>query len=122
MKLCVTTEEPDIHSLVSEDFGHSPFFLMYDTDTGSWEAFPNLAGESTVGIGIAAAEQVVAMSPDVVLTGHIGMHGTKKLQSRNIRIVQDEEGTAEASIKRWIKKYGDTCRPAPTPARTAPPE
>jgi predicted Fe-Mo cluster-binding NifX family protein len=122
MKLCVTAEEPDIHSLIAEEFGHAPFFIIYDTDTKSWEAFPNKAGESTEGAGIVAAEQVVSLEPEVVLTGYVGVHGTKKLSSRNIRIIQDEEGTAEASIKRYLKKYGDACRTAKTPAQTDPPE
>ena len=122
MKLCITTEEPDIHAFISDDFGHSPFFIIYDTDNGSWEAFPNQAGEAAEGAGIAAAEQVISLEADVVLTGHVGMHGSKKLNSRNIRIVQDEEGNAEASIKRWVKKHGEECRPAKTPAQPAPPE
>jgi predicted Fe-Mo cluster-binding NifX family protein len=122
MKLCVTAEEPDLHSFVSDDFGHAPFFIVYDTDMGSWEAFPNQAGESAEGAGIVAAEQIISLEADVVLTGHVGMHGTKKLRSRNIRIVQDEEGTVEASIKRWIKKHGEECRTAKTPAQPAPPE
>jgi predicted Fe-Mo cluster-binding NifX family protein len=122
MKLCITAEEPDIHSLIAEEFGHAPFFVMYDTDTKAWEAVPNQAGESTEGAGIVAAEQVISLEADVVLTGYIGVHGTKKLGSRNIRIIQDEDGTVEASIKRYLKKYGDACQTAKAPAKTAPPE
>ena len=58
----------------------------------------------------------------VVLTGYIGVHGTKKLGSRNVRIIQDEDGTVEASIKRYLKKYGDACQTAKSPARSSPPE
>jgi len=122
MKICVSAEEPDIHALVAEEFGHSPFFLMYDTDTKSWESFPNQAGEATEGAGIVAAEQVVGLEADVVLTGYIGVHGEKKLRSKNIKIVQDEDGTVESAIKRYVQKHGDECRTAKTPARTAPPE
>lgn len=122
MKICVSAEEPDIHALIAEEFGHSPFFLFYDTDTKSWEAFPNIAGESTTGAGLMAAEQVVQQGADVVLTGYVGVHGEKKLSSSNIRIIQDEDGTVEAAIKRYIQKYGAECARAKTPARTAPPE
>jgi predicted Fe-Mo cluster-binding NifX family protein len=122
MKLVVTAEEPDIHSLVSEEFGHSSFFIVYDTDTKSWEAFPNQAGEAAEGAGIVAAEQIIGLDADVVLTGYVGPHGEKKLRSKNISVVQDEDGTVESSINRWIKKHGDECRTAKTPTRTAPPE
>ncbi len=46
MKLLVTAEEPDLYALVDEEFGHSAFFVIYDTNTGSWEAFPNQAPEA----------------------------------------------------------------------------
>ncbi len=122
MKICVSAEEPDIHALVAEEFGHSPFFVIYDTDTKAWEAFPNVAGEATEGAGIVAAEQVVGLDADVVLTGYVGVHGEKKLRSKNIRIVQDEDGTVEASIKRYVQKHGDECRTAKTATQVAPPE
>ena len=122
MKLCVTAEEPDIHALIAEEFGHAPYFVVYDTNTKAWEAVPNKAGESAEGAGIVAAEHVISLEADVVLTGYVGVHGVKKLSSRNIKIIQDEDGTVEASIKRYMKKYGDACQTAKAPARTAPPE
>jgi predicted Fe-Mo cluster-binding NifX family protein len=122
MKICVSAEEPDIHALIAEEFGHSPFFLFYDTDKKSWEAFPNIAGESTTGAGIMAAEQVIQLGADVVLTGYVGVHGEKALSAKNIRIIQDEDGSVEASINRFIKKYGTGCQRAQAPAQTAPPE
>ena len=122
MKLCITAEEPDIHSLIAEEFGHAPFFIIYDTDTKAWESHSNKAGVATEGAGIVAAEQVISLEADVVLTGYVGVHGVKKLSSRNIRIIQDEDGTVEASIKRYMKKYGDACQTSKTPAKTSPPE
>lgn len=121
MKLCVSAEEPDIHAMVAEEFGHAPFFVIYDTDTGKWEAFPNDAPEAGVGAGIVAAETVIKHGPQVVLTGYIGTHGEKKLRSANIRIVQDEEGTVLSAIDKYVKKHPE-CKTAPTAARTAPPE
>ena len=122
MRICVTAEEPDVHAMISEEFGHSAYFVIYDTDTDAWEAFPNKAGEATEGAGIVAAEQVVALEPDVVLTGYVGPHGEKKLRSRNIKVVMDEDGSVEGAIQRYVKKHGDECRTAKTPARTVPPE
>ena len=121
MKLCVSAEEPDIHAMVAEEFGHAPFFLIYDTDTGSWEAFPNKAPEAGVGAGIVAAETVIALGPQVVLTGYVGPHGERKLRSGNIKIVQDEEGTVWSAIQNYIKKHPE-CKTAAAPARTVPPE
>jgi predicted Fe-Mo cluster-binding NifX family protein len=121
MKICVSAEEPELHSLIAEEFGHSNFFVIYDTTNGNWEAFPNKATEAGVGAGIVAAEQVIDLGAEVVLTGFVGPHGEKKLQSADVRIVMDEDGTVWSSIQRYIKKHPE-CAPAPTPAIPAPPE
>lgn len=122
MRICVTAEEPDVKSLVAEDFGHAPYFMIYDTGTQAWETVPNDAGPATEGAGMVAAAQVASLEVDVVLTGYVGPHGVKKLRSRNIKIVQDEDGTVEASLRRYLKKYGDACPTAKTPARPSFPE
>lgn len=121
MKIAVPAEEPDLQALVSDDFGHAAFFVIYDTEDGSWEAFPNDAPEAGVGAGIMAAETIVKLAPQVVLTGGIGPHGIKKLRSADIKVVQDEEGTVWSSIQGYIKKHPE-CKAAESPARTVPPE
>ena len=122
MKICVSAEGPDLSSLIAEEFGHAPYFIIYDSFAQKWEAFPNEAGPSTEGAGMVAADQVAGLEADVVLTGFIGPHGVKKLRSKNIRIVQDEEGTVEAALKKYIKKHGNECLPAKTSTKTDYPE
>lgn len=122
MKLLVTAEEPDLYALVDEEFGHSSFFVIFDTNTGNWEAFPNQAPQAGVGAGIFAAEQAIKLGPEVVLTGYIGPHGQKKLESAGIKIIQDEEGTVASAIDKWMKKNPSQCKASAAPARTAPPE
>ncbi|OPY34981.1 MAG: Dinitrogenase iron-molybdenum cofactor [Methanomassiliicoccales archaeon PtaU1.Bin030] len=122
MKICVSAEGPELSSLIAEEFGHAPYFIIYDSFTHKWEAFPNEAGPSTEGAGMVAAEQVARLEADVVLTGFIGPHGVKKLRSRNIKIIQDEEGTVESSIRKYMKKHGNECVPARTSTRTDFPE
>ena len=119
MRICVSADEPDLQALVSEDFGHASFFVIYDTADGSWEAFPNEAPEAGVGAGIMAAETVIKLAPDVVLTGAVGPHGIQKLRSAGIKIIQDEEGTVWSSIQAYLKKHPE-CGAAQTPARTVP--
>ena len=87
MKICISAEEPDIYSLIAEEFGHSSFFVFYDTVTSKWEAYPNQAPEEGVGAGIFAAEQVISKKADVVLTGFVGPHGEKKLLASNVKVI-----------------------------------
>ena len=121
MKICVTADEPDLQALISDDFGHADFFVIYDTDDGTWEAYPNDATVGGTGTGIIAAEAIIKLAPDVVLTGAIGPHGIRKLRSAEIRVIQDEEGTVWSRIQAYMKKNPE-CKTADAPARTAPPE
>ncbi len=121
MKICVTAEEPDIHSLTSEEFGHAPFFVVYDTEKSSWEAFPNKAPEAGVGAGIFAAEQVISLGAEIVLTGFVGPHGEKKLTTNNVKVVMDEDGTVWSVIENYVKKHPE-CAPKGMPTMNAPPE
>ncbi|NLK26652.1 MAG: dinitrogenase iron-molybdenum cofactor biosynthesis protein [Euryarchaeota archaeon] len=121
MKICVTAEDADLHALVSEDFGHAAFFVIYDTETGSWEAYPNTAPEAGTGTGIVAAERIIELGAQVVLTSYVGPHGERKLRSANIKIVQDEDGAVWSAIQRYLKKHPE-CKTAATSAKTIPPE
>ena len=41
----------------------------------------------------------------MVITGFIGPHGIKKLQSKNIKVVADEEGTVKEAIERFNRRH-----------------
>ena len=51
-----------------------------------------------------AAEQVVKLAPEVILTGYVGPHGKKILTDAGIKLVMDEDGTVRGAIDRWLKK------------------
>jgi predicted Fe-Mo cluster-binding NifX family protein len=121
MKLLATATGPSLQSEIDDDFGHSAYFVVFDTETQSYEAHVNKAGESSVGSGLMAAEQIVSLNPDVVLTSYIGPHGQRELRKAGIRIVMDEEGTVWSSIERFMKKNPE-CQTKDRPAVTAPPE
>ncbi len=69
-----------------------------------------------------AAEQAVKLGAEVVLTGYVGPHGQKKLESSGIKVIMDEDGTVAAAVERWMKKNPSQCKVSATPAKTAPPE
>jgi len=103
-KIMFTSDGPDLDSLVSEEFGHCAFLLMYDTATDYWEAWPNEAPEAGVGAGMWTADQIIKRGPDMVLTGYVGPHGEKKLRDAGIKVIMDEEGTIIRVIERFKKR------------------
>lgn len=104
MKICISAEEPELESLIAEEFGHADYFIIYDSETKEWNSYPNDATLSAEGSGMMAAEQVVKLGAEIVLTGYVGPHGKKILEDSGIKIIMDEEGTVRTSLDRWLKK------------------
>ncbi|QLH74329.1 MAG: hypothetical protein HPY73_01905 [Methanomassiliicoccales archaeon] len=104
MRVCVTAEGTDWDALVAEEFGHAPYLLIIETDTMSLDVFDNVLVDTDIGYGIQTAENIVKLRPDVVITGFIGPHGVKKLESKGIKIVTDEEGTVSQAIASFRRR------------------
>ncbi len=121
MKLLATATGPSLQSEFADDFGHSAYFVIFDTETQEYEAHINKSGESVEGTGVMAAEQIVSLKPDVVLTSYVGPHGQMELKKAGIRVIMDEEGTVISSIQRFIRK-NPGCQKKDRPAVAAPPE
>ena len=105
MKICLTSTGTSLDDEIDEEFGHCAYFLIVDTDTMEVTAVKNEGHDAEVGAGIYAAETVVKLGCQAVITGWVGPHGQNKLAKNNIRIVMDEEGPARAAVEKFIKKY-----------------
>jgi predicted Fe-Mo cluster-binding NifX family protein len=108
MKICVTVSEGSLDAEIEEEFGHSPLFICVDPETMVFTVHDNVLQETDVGYGIQTAENLIKLGADVVITGFIGPHGVKKLTSKNIRVVADEEGTVREAIERYNRRHPKT--------------
>lgn len=104
MKVCVTAEGEDLDALVAEEFGHAPYLIMVDPDTEQFEVFDNVLVETDIGYGIQTAENIIRLGAEMVLTGFVGPHGIKKLESRGIKVVTDEEGTVRQALEAFRRR------------------
>ena len=106
MKLCVTSTGPNLDDELDEEFGHCAYFVVVDPSTMEFTAVVNEGHNAEMGAGIYAAETVLKLGCEVVITGWVGPHGQKKLASNNVRIIMDEEGTVRQAVERFKKKQG----------------
>ncbi len=97
MKFGVIAEGDTLDSLVAEDFGHAPYFLLVDPDTLDYTVMENEYADSD-GAGYKVAKAISELSVDVVIVGGIGTHGMKILQDAGIRVFSDMDDTAENCI------------------------
>ena len=105
MRIVVISEGESLDSEVGEDFGHSPFFLVVDSNTLDYHVIENEFADSPEGAGVAVAKAITTLQPDAVITGGIGMHGLDILRKANIYVSYDEEGPIEQCITDFVRRH-----------------
>lgn len=103
MKIGVVAEGDSLGSLVGEDFGHSPYFLIVDSDTYDFTVVENEFANGD-GAGYKVAEAIAGLGVDAVIVGGIGTHGLKILQDAKIRVFYDADGTVEENLDDFKKR------------------
>ncbi len=102
MKLAVTAQGPDLDSLVDPRFGRARYFLLVDTETGTFTAHDNVQNlNAPQGAGIQAAQTVVNLGAEVVLTGNVGPKAFATLQAGQVAICPGASGTVQQAVEQW---------------------
>jgi len=109
MKIAVTAQDHQMTSRVDPRFGRSKCFIVVDTDTGDWITSDNSQNlNAAQGAGVQAANTVVGLGVDAVLTGHCGPRAFRALQAADIQVFTGVEGTVEEAVERF--KNGELAR------------
>lgn len=101
MKICVSSTSDSLDATVDTRFGRCPFFVVVDSETMQFNAIPNDSTEAAHGAGIHAAQTVVNMGVNVVITGNVGPNAFNVLSATGIKIVTGVTG----SVREVVKKY-----------------
>ncbi|MGD0056905.1 MAG: NifB/NifX family molybdenum-iron cluster-binding protein [Methanomassiliicoccales archaeon] len=101
MRICVSSTGDTLDSDVDDEFGMCEYFIIIDPDTMEYQAILNEASHSPAGTGHQAAQSVVDMKVDVVLTGFVGHHGLHILRSAGIKVATGFEGTVRSAVQRY---------------------
>ena len=106
MKIAITSCGNTPESQVDPRFGRAAFFLVFDSDTGAFEAHDNAQNlNAAQGAGIQAAETVSRLGAEVVITGHCGPKAFRTLTAAGIKVVVGADETVRDAIERF--KQGD---------------
>ena len=93
MRIAITTQGPDMDSLVDPRFGRAAWLVFADSESGSFTAMLN--GENADASGAAGtqtADQVVAENAEAVITGNVGPGAHGLLAAAGVRIFHGENG------------------------------
>ncbi|MBN2318158.1 MAG: NifB/NifX family molybdenum-iron cluster-binding protein [Acidobacteria bacterium] len=103
MKISISSQGSNPDSAVDPRFGRAAQFLIYDTDTASYEVISNSQGqEAAQGAGIKAAETISRCGAQVLITGHCGPKAFSTLKAAGIEVIIGAEGL---SVSQAVDKY-----------------
>jgi len=99
MKFCITAQGPSLDSKFEEHFARAPYFIFYDSRTGTLEAIRNGFVVSDTRIGQNAVQLLKLNGLEAVITGKIGENARDLLKGAGIAIrIFNGEGTVKDAI------------------------
>ena len=104
MKIVFTAKGGNWDSPMDERFGRMEVLVTYDEDTKLLETITNSETESMEhGAGLQTAQKVLALEPDVIITGNgAGRKALEILQRSNVKMYV---GAGDMSIKEAYDAY-----------------
>jgi len=108
MKICITAQGADLEAKVEERFGRAPYFIIADSETGSFEAIANPFINGSGGVGPKAAQLIIDRQAGVLISGLLGGNAKYVLDSAGItQYVYRGDGTVSAALDAFKKNAFD---------------
>lgn len=97
MKIAITALEKSKTSKMDPRFGRGAYFVIYNTETKEFSFHENEAKDAQGGAGPKAAEQIVNLGVNKLLSSDFGPKAKSALDSMGIEMLvySDEEKTVE---------------------------
>ena len=102
MKIAVSAQGMSSTDPVDDRFGRCPWFVVHDTEVGSYAGVSNPGAAAGGGAGVRAAAALDGEGVEVVLTGHLGPKASSGLKSAGIAAVTGVSGTVEAAVAEYL--------------------
>ncbi len=84
MKICITSQGATPDAGVEERFGRAPYFIIMDTETGSFEAVANPYAAGAGGVGPRAAQLVIDNKAEALVSGMLGGNAKAVLDAAGV--------------------------------------
>ncbi|HHD92607.1 MAG TPA: hypothetical protein ENL06_03250 [Candidatus Portnoybacteria bacterium] len=94
MKICITSNGPNLDSSVDPRFGRCLYFIFVnDENLEKIRAISNEGVNAVRGAGVQSAQTVIDQNADVVITGNVGPNSLMVLNGSKIKIFQAVAGS-----------------------------
>lgn len=103
MLIAVSVKEPNLSAVLSDSFGRSEYFLLFDSEKDSYRFIQNPYSSELGGAGIQSARFLIEQKVETVITTFIGFNILRFFNSLNIKIYKCGDCTAEKSIRLFLQ-------------------
>ena len=104
MKIAITSQGSVLSSELDPRFGRARFFVIVDTDSGEYNAHDNGSNLQAVqGAGVQAAQDVIGLGVEAVVTGNIGPKAAAALQAGNVKVLKQTWGTVRDAVEQFTQ-------------------
>lgn len=104
MKICVTSTGNDKKFSIDSRFGRCNYFAIYDDKTEKFDFILNPGTNAAQGSGIVAAQKLVDLNVNAVITGKVGPNAMEVLKNSNIKIYRAKGETVEEALASFKEK------------------
>ena len=102
MKILVTAKGKQIGDEVDPRFGRARFFILVDTETNETTAHDNSQNlNATQGAGIQAAQGVVRLGAEAVISGNVGPNAYQTLNTAGIKVYLCPQTTVDEAVRKF---------------------
>lgn len=99
MKLCITSQGPELSSPVDPRFGRASHFIIYDTESEEFTAVDNSQNlNAASGAGVQSATAVAGEGCQWVISGHMGPKALSVLRAAGVKVAVGAEGSVQDAI------------------------
>ncbi len=109
MKVMITARGSDLNSQMDERYGRSEYFIIYDTESDSFEAIKNPYLNDRGGVGVSIAKFTVEKGVDAIISGSFGPNAQDVLKGTKIELYSAKGGSVADVLKAFkegkIKKF-----------------
>lgn len=102
MKIVVTAKGKQMIDEVDPRFGRAKFFILIDTDTNKTTAHDNSQNlNAAQGAGIQAAQGVVRLGAEAVISGNVGPNAFQTLNAAGVKVYLCSQATVAEAVRKF---------------------
>jgi predicted Fe-Mo cluster-binding NifX family protein len=102
MKIIITASSASLDAGFDQRFGRSEFFVVVDTETMQYEAFPNPGINASGGAGTQAAQFAAEKNVGAVISGNFGPNAAYVLRASGIPMFTNKK---DGNIMNVIEQF-----------------